>query len=175
MDQDFFDIVNENTVPLLQCVSRFDYRMGYRFSTFAMGSLEKNVKRFVGIKLKRTNAISYENAAENSIGKNKRAEEAPTVDRMIVAHHAQVRHYLKQLLDNLDQRLQKIIIDRFGLNYELTYGLEHPLEPLTQAECGAKYGGVSKERISKLEQKALRKLEEIARCTNYEIPEYIVP
>ena len=77
-------------------------------------------------------------------------EDQRTDQRALESEQLQRERQVSQILDNLDDREQKIIISRFGLDYSQ--------EPQTLKEVGEKLG-VTKERIRQIEARAFEKIQ----------------
>ncbi|HLC66798.1 MAG TPA: sigma-70 family RNA polymerase sigma factor, partial [Candidatus Nanoarchaeia archaeon] len=163
LHHDFFEVISKGNLALMEATGTYDCNQGNKFSTYATWALRTRIKGFDRKQLRHASNMQFEE--DPTI-----LEDTPawvTSERVLLTYRESIRVYLQKLLSGLEGRLQNIIIDRFGLNHELNYGLEHPLEPLTLKECGARYG-VTKERARQLEEEALEHLHRIARCTNYE-------
>ena len=91
-------------------------------------------------------------------------EDQRTDQRALESEQKQRERQVNQILDNLDDREQKIIISRFGLDYSQ--------EPQTLKEVGEQLG-VTKERIRQIEARALSKLRAAAQNDRFEFADFL--
>lgn len=143
-DQNFFELVSDGNLSLLRAVEKFDFARGNKFSTYASWAIMKNFARTIPGEYRhrdrfRTSHDELFSSTEEERG-NPMIEETLQQDRL---------SKVQRILRRLDEREQKIIIGRFGL--------DHSREPLTLKEVGAELG-VTKERIRQIEARALNKL-----------------
>jgi RNA polymerase primary sigma factor/RNA polymerase sigma factor len=147
-DQNFFELVSDGNMSLLRAIEKFDFARGNKFSTYASWAIMKNFARTIPGEFKhrdrfRTSQEELFAATQEHRG-NPLVEEGAQQTR-----EAQIERILRRL----DDREQKIIIGRFGL--------DHAQEPQTLKEVGASLG-VTKERIRQIEARALSKLRQAA-------------
>jgi RNA polymerase primary sigma factor/RNA polymerase sigma factor len=142
--ENFFELVSDGNMSLLRAVEKFDYARGNKFSTYASWAIMKNFARTIPGEFRhrdrfRTSHDELLAATEENRG-DQRAEESAQDEREL---------QIERILSKLDDREQKIIIHRFGL--------DHSVEPQTLKEVGAEMG-VTKERVRQIEARALSKL-----------------
>jgi len=147
-DQNFFELVSDGNMSLLRAIEKFDFARGNKFSTYASWAIMKNFARTIPGEFKhrdrfRTSQDELFAATQEHRG-NPLAEEGAQNQREV---------QIERILRRLDEREQKIISSRFGL--------DHSQEPQTLKEVGASLG-VTKERIRQIEARALSKLRQAA-------------
>jgi RNA polymerase primary sigma factor/RNA polymerase sigma factor len=144
-------------MSLIRAVEKFDYARGNKFSTYASWAIMKNYARTIPQEFKhrdrfRTTSDEMFNDAQDERADLYEQESA----------QFQRKRQIGRILSRLDEREQKIIIRRFGL--------DHRQEPLTLKEVGVEMG-VTKERIRQIEARALNKLRLAAKEERIELPD----
>lgn len=140
----FFELISDGNMSLIQAVEKFDFALGYRFSTYASWAIINNFARSTYAEHRHrdrfrtsTSDLFYD------------SEESRTGEYEQETAQRQRELQVRKLLDRLDDREQRVVIRHFGLQR----GDEtHTLEAI-----GAELG-VSKERIRQIEARALNKL-----------------
>ena len=141
---DFFTLVSDGNVSLIRAAEKFDYSRGNKFSTYASWAIMKNFARTIPEEFKQRDRFR---TSQEELFTSR--EDART-DQYEQEAAQQLRlSQVGKILSRLDEREQKIIISRFGLDYTQ--------EPQTLKEVGAEMG-VTKERVRQLEARALNKL-----------------
>jgi len=140
----FFDLVSDGNVSLMRAVEKFNYALGFKFSTYATWAIKKNYARDHMTQAKY--ADRFRTSLEESL------DWTPDVrsnnvqqERMQETRSMQVNQVLAQLND----REREIIQKRFGLN---NYSQAQTLQEVGDGL------GISKERIRQIEARALDKL-----------------
>lgn len=146
--EDFFQLVSDGNMSLIRAVEKFDYSRGNKFSTYASWAIMKNFARTIPGEFRQKDRFRP-TSEELFLSK----EDQRTDQRMLESAQQLRERQVSQILDNLDDREQKIIISRFGLDYNQ--------EPQTLKEVGEQLG-VTKERIRQIEARALIKLRQAA-------------
>lgn len=152
----FDDLLSDGIMALIRSVDKFDYQLGFRFSTYATQVVRRNSYRFVmerqDERLKVTNSIS-----ETGLDV---VEEESTSSMSEERWHG-LRSHLKDMLDLLDKREKLIIRARFSLGgHRRVQTLQSLADRL----------GISKERVRQLEKRALEKLQGMAEVNPPVIP-----
>ena len=144
----FDDLLSDGIMALIRSVDKFDYQLGFRFSTYATQVVRRNSYRFVmerqDERLKVTNSIS-----ESGLD----VVEEETNAAMSEQRWETLTGHLRSLLDNLDKRERLIIRARFSL------GSHRRIQTLQSL---ADRLHISKERVRQLEKRALEKLQLMA-------------
>jgi RNA polymerase primary sigma factor/RNA polymerase sigma factor len=144
----FFDMVSDGNVSLMKAVEKFDYSMGFKFSTYATWAIKKNYARDYVTQARYADRFHTSMDEPLDWTADTRAD-AYQQERMQEQRAAQV----DRVLECLNEREREIIKKRFGLQ-------DYP-QGQTLQEVGADFG-ISKERIRQIETRALEKLREAA-------------
>ena len=157
--EDFFQLVSDGNMSLIRAVEKFDYSRGNKFSTYASWAIMKNFARTIPGEFRQKDRFRP-TSEELFLSK----EDQRTDQRMLESAQQLRERQVSQILDNLDDREQKIIISRFGLDYNQ--------EPQTLKEVGEQLG-VTKERIRQIEARALVKLRQAAQQEKIEFADLL--
>ena len=140
-----FELISDGNLSLMRAVDKFDYRRGFKFSTYASWAIMKNFARSVPKEGVRRDRFVTGRDELLEMSRNLRfAGEAPYEEPDIT-----VRRSIERVLDQLTSRDREVVKRRFGLG-------DAP-GPQTLEEVG-KHFGVTKERIRQIETRALHKL-----------------
>ena len=147
--ESFDEMISTGNVVLIKAAERFDYSRGFRFSTYATHSIQRELFRLFGKGNKRRNmetTIDPEILLESL--------EADGDSRRHLEHTCRMQ-YIKDLMQKvLPDREMQVVISRFGLNSEG--------RKVTLREIGEKLG-LSKERVRQLQTRAIQRLQQFAR------------
>lgn len=145
----FDDLLSDGIMALIRSVDKFDYQLGFRFSTYATQVVRRNSYRFVmdrqDERLKVTNSISDGglDVAED--------DGASSLDEF---RWNELRTELHGFLNRLDKREKFIVRARFSLGgHRRVQTLQRLADKL----------GISKERVRQIEKRAMDKLASMAK------------
>ena len=144
--QDFFDLVAEGNISLIQASERFDCARGARFSTYATWAIINN---FAGRTRKdRRRRVRFATGREGLLKSLTDHRDSGRADAM---DQEPSREIVPKILGCLNDREKMVIVRRFGLAGDKQ----------TLAHVGRELG-ISKERVRQLEFRAIKKLRTLA-------------
>lgn len=152
----FFELVSDGNISLIRAVEKFDYARGYKFSTYASWAILKNFARSVPAENQRLDRFRTGN--DEVFAQSSEQKGSFFIDEYM---NMTQRAVIRELMQELDVREQKVIACRFGLS--------EGEEPETLEQVGSRLG-VTKERVRQIEVRTLEKLRRIAERRAFEIP-----
>lgn len=156
----FDEMLSEGIWSLMQCIDKFDFDRGFRFSTYAYRSIARSSYRRI-TDLQKEAARYAQTSGENSPFD---VEDEGRTSSLEEQTWARLRELLAAMLHNLDRREQFVIRGRYALGAH---------RKVRTFQSLADKLGVSKERVRQLEQRAVRKLQTMA--ANVDLDELVVP
>ena len=145
----FLDLIQEGNTGLMRAVDKYEYRRGFKFSTYATWWIRQAITRAI--------ADQADDSVESPI--NVATQEMLSVESPInAATQEMLKDKIDQVLKNLTYREREIIKLRYGLGDGYTYTLE---------EVGRIFK-VTRERVRQIEAKAVRKLQHPIRSRQLE-------
>jgi RNA polymerase primary sigma factor len=151
-DHHLAEMVSDGYVALMRAVERFDFSLGYKFSTYASWVIINSTLR---------NSAKDHRRDRLRTGSEQLLEAVPdhrTNDCPREMEPERCRESLRRMLVRLNDRERKIIVSRFGLEGTR----EKTLNQL------GKELGITKERVRQLEKRAREKLREIAEAQKFD-------
>lgn len=146
---EFFELVSDGNMSLLRAVDKFDFSLGYRFSTYASWAIMRNFARTIPDSLRHHDRFSTSHSEMFSTVEDTRADYCEQESAQI-----QRASQVERILERLDERERKIVASHFGLI--------RAQEPLTLKQIGSAMG-ITKERVRQIEVRAMGKLREAAK------------
>jgi RNA polymerase primary sigma factor len=140
---DLFELISDGNVSLMRAVEKFDYRRGFKFSTYGSWAIANNFAR--SIAQHHRDRGRYQTDREDLLNTaDPRGAEEPADSNLDL-----MRRTIDQMLARLDERERLILRERYGLG-------DHG-QPQTLVQIGRRFG-LSKERIRQLAAQAMVKL-----------------
>ena len=144
----FEDLVSDGSLALMEAVDKFDYRRGFRFSTYATHAIRRSFFRKIERRQKDRQRFVVTDPEVMTA-----APDDFEVDHDAPAEHRMMNRVVQSLGEHLTERERRIVEGRFGLNGRS--------EPKTLMELSGELG-ICKERVRQVEGLALQKLHAVA-------------
>lgn len=144
----FDDLLSDGIMALIRAVDKFDYQLGFRFSTYSTQVVRRNSYRFVMDRQEERFRVSNSISEQGLDLAEDLAQSSMSEQRWNA-----LRAHLAHLLAKLDRREKFIIRARFSLGGHRRVQTLQKLADRLQ---------ISKERVRQLEKRALEKLTSLA-------------
>ncbi len=146
---DFDDYFSEGNAILMNCIEKFDYSRGFRFSTYATTSIQRHLYRVIykGSKQRSVECVHDDRTLENIVGNSSSDEVSKSNE------HAAAQAIISRMDQTLDEREKFIVCGRLGLDGS---GQGKTFQHLGD------HLGLSKERIRQLFHRGIDKLGQLA-------------
>ena len=168
VDEDLDDLISIGTIGLIKAVSTYDMEKGSRLATYAARCIDNELLMMLRSRKKFSREVSlYE-----PIGTDKEGNEISLID--IIEYEDEdipERITREQHLQKLRGFMDEVLTDREREILTLRYGLDGK-EEKTQREV-AKIYGISRSYVSRIEKKALLKLNKCYQNLQKHIPLYL--
>lgn len=145
---EFDELMSEGNEILLKAIQKFDYSLGYRFSTYAVNSIQRHYFRYLQRRHRRT---EKERASPDELVGNIPQSDADELITEWIKEEERVAELIQRFAEALDEREERVIRERFGLGGS---------EPKTLRQLAEELS-LSKERVRQLQLSALKKLREL--------------
>jgi RNA polymerase sigma factor (sigma-70 family) len=147
-DHPFEELVSDGNLSLMQAVEKFDYRRGFRFSTYATHAIRRTIFR----RVKR----SQRDRSRFALHQGELLEAAP--GREGAATHDPAEQWLaRQLAARMSERLNERELSIVRARFDFLERTEPPTLQVLARELG-----ICKERVRQLQNRAIEKLRLLA-------------
>jgi len=143
-----FELLSDGNLSLMRAVEKFDYRLGFKFSTYASRAILMNFARSI--------PVEHHHRTQFLTGHEEVFQVVPdsrTEEHEILASQERATHSVNRLLEYLEPREREII--------RMRAGLDNHARAMTLEEIGQRFG-ITKERARQLNARAMKKLRDIA-------------
>jgi len=154
----FWEMVSDGNVSLMKIVDGFDYKRGYKFSTYAVNALKRNFTKSESDEQK---LLAKEQSGYDELPVIDEGEDTQS-DADADAQLLELQEFVHDLLKNLDPREAEILRRRQGIGNE---------DAATLKVVGGEVG-VSKERVRQLQGRAIDNLRE--RLQGFKLEDFYV-
>lgn len=145
---DFDELMSEGNEILLKAISKFDYSRGFRFSTYAVHSVQRHYFRYLQRGLKRQ---QRERRTSSEMMQEVPEGEVDVLIQQWVQEEGRMGILVGRMAECLDERERFIVVERFGLDGGSAKSLRELSEEMK----------LSKERIRQLQIVAVEKLRDV--------------
>ncbi len=146
--ENFFDLLSDGNLSLLRAVEKFDYRLGFKFSTYASRAILMNFARSIPEEHQHRSQFQTGQEEVFQLVADQRIEE-----HEVLASQERATHSVNWLLEFLEPREREII--------RMRAGLDNQARAMTLEEIGQRFG-ITKERARQLNARAMKKLRDLA-------------